>query len=209
MVPLLLCSLVSLTVIIERLFWGPTKSRVMPPQLMKDASSLLNAGRIEELTGLCRAGDSPLARILYAGLRNLHRPRPEIMEAMEIVGRKEALALQKNVSTLGAIAAVGPLLGLLGTVFGMISTFKVISEHGTGNPGLMAEGIAEALIATATGLAVAIPSLLFNRYFMQRARSLVVEMEVAALALFDDLQGQEAQPAPKPVPRDPQRGVRQ
>ncbi|MFN8390709.1 MAG: MotA/TolQ/ExbB proton channel family protein [Bdellovibrionota bacterium] len=188
MVPLLLCSFATLAVIIERLFWGPTRARVIPKQLQSDAAALLEAGRVDELLGLCRASSSPLARIMSAGLRNVARPRAEIVEAMEIVGKKEAFDLQRYLGVLGTVAAIGPLLGLLGTVFGMISTFHVISLHGTGNPALMADGIAEALVATATGLSVAIPSLLFYRFFLQRTRHLIVEMEVITLGILDELE---------------------
>lgn len=186
MVPLLACSLLAATVIVERLIWGPNRNRVMPEELQREAHRLLSLGRLAELQGICRADPSPLARILLAALRDPTRPRTEIVEAMEAVGKKEAFVLQKRLGILGTIAAVGPLLGLLGTVFGMISTFHVISEHGTGDPGLMATGISEALITTATGLTVAIPALLFYRYFLQRARHLIVEMEVIVLTLFEE-----------------------
>ena len=159
----------------------------MPERFQMEAERLLHAGKIDELMGLCRADRSALAKILLAGLRNLKRTRNEIVEAMEIIGRQEAFALQKYLSVLGTIAAVGPLLGLLGTVSGMITTFQVISTHGTGNPALMAGGISEALVTTVTGLSVAIPSLLFHRYFLQRSRSLIVEMEVTAMGLLEEL----------------------
>jgi len=186
MIPLLACSLLGATVIVERLIWGPSKSRVIPEDLQREAHRLLSLGRLAELQGICRANPSPLARILLAALRDPSRSRGEIIDAMEVVGKKEAFILQKRLGILGTIAAVGPLLGLLGTVFGMISTFHVISEHGTGDPGLMATGISEALITTATGLTVAIPALLFYRFFLQRAKQLIVEMEVIVLSLFEE-----------------------
>ena len=199
MVPLAACSLLSVAVIVERLMWGPKRSRVIPESLQKDAYHLLTTQRTDELLGLLRANDSPLARILLTGIRNAHRPRAEIIESMETVGKKEAFDLQRNLGVLGTIAAVGPLLGLLGTVFGMISTFHVISAHGTGNPGLMAGGIAEALITTATGLTVAIPSLLFYRYFLQQARRLIVEMEAISMSLIDELREPESAPVREPL----------
>ncbi len=188
MVPLITCSLLAVTVIIERLFWGPTRERVLPEELQREAYRLLSIGRLDELQGVCRANPSPLARILLTAVRNAARPRTEILELMEVVGRREALTMQKRLSILGTIAAVGPLLGLLGTVFGMISTFHVIQSHGSGDPALMAGGISEALITTATGLTVAIPALLFYRFFLQRVRQLIVEMEVITLSLLDEFQ---------------------
>jgi biopolymer transport protein ExbB len=208
MVPLAGCSFLSVAIILERLFWGPTRSNVMPRDLQRDAAALLAGGRTEELLGLCRASNSPLARIMLAGLRNASRPRAEIVDAMEVVGRKEAFQLQKHLGFLGTIAAVSPLLGLLGTVFGMISTFHVISLHGTGNPALMADGIAEALIATATGLTVAITSLLFHRFFLQRVRQLVVEMEVLTMSLVDDLQQDQPSLPAGSASKEPLRGSR-
>lgn len=194
MLPLAACSLLAVAVIIERIVWGPKRARVIPERLEKEAYHLLSTGRYDELLGLCRADDSPLARILLAGLRNSARSRAEIIDAMQTVGKKEAFELQKRVGILGSIAAVGPLLGLLGTVFGMITTFRVISQHGTGNPALMAGGIAEALITTASGLTVAIPALLFYRYFLHQSRQLIVEMETIALSLVDEMKSEDEIP---------------
>ena len=188
MIPLLGCSFVSLAVIVERLAWGPSRERVIPKALQSEAYRLLSTGRVDELQGICRTDQSPLARLLLVAIRNAGRPRNEVIEAMEVVGKKEAFALQKNIGVLGTIAAVSPLLGLLGTVFGMIHTFQVIQGNGTGNPGLMAGGIAEALVTTASGLAIAIPSLLSHRFFLQRAKQLIIEMEVITLSLLDEFQ---------------------
>lgn len=188
MLPLLTCSVIALAVAIERFFFGPSRERVIPNELLNDAKQLIATKRIEELIGLCRANSSPLARILLVALRNASRSREELTDAVQVVGKSEAFKLQKNIGVLGTIAAVSPLLGLLGTVFGMIRTFHVISEHGTGNPALMAGGIAEALITTATGLTIAVPSLLLYRYFLYQARRLVVEMEVICLNLIDEIQ---------------------
>ena len=208
MVPLAACSMLAVAVIIERLLWGPKRSRVIPPRLEKEAYHLLTTGRYDELLGLCRADNSPLARILVAGLRNAARSRDDIIEAMQTIGKKEAFDLQKRLGILGTIAAVGPLLGLLGTVFGMITTFRVISQHGTGNPALMAGGIAEALITTATGLTVAIPALLFYRFFLQQSRQLIVEMEAITLSFVDEMKSGNDLPqnSPRDLARDPVKG---
>ncbi|MBP9838774.1 MAG: MotA/TolQ/ExbB proton channel family protein [Proteobacteria bacterium] len=188
MIPLLVCSIISLTIILQRLFWGPSKNRIIPLELQNQAIELIKEGKIQELMGICRANKTPLGKIIYAAVSNLSRSREQMMDTIEVIGRKEALDMEKNLATLGSIAAVSPLLGLLGTVFGMISTFKVINTHGTGNPALMAGGIAEALIATATGLTIAIPSLLFYKYFINKSKNLVTEMELVAVSLIEALQ---------------------
>ena len=177
----------ALAVVIDRLIWGPNPRRVMPRALTDDAVRLIQAGRLDELLGRCRGDRSPLSRIIVAALSSPERSRQEIVEVMELAGKKEALQLQKRLGALGTIAAVSPLMGLLGTVFGMISTFSAISQHGTGNPALLAGGISEALVSTATGLTVAIPSLLFHRFFLNRSRQLVVEMETTALDLLEQM----------------------
>lgn len=187
MIPLLGFSVVSLAVVIDRLLWGPNPRRVMPAALQDDAARLIQAGRLDELIGRCRGDKSPLARILLAALTHLDRPRQEIVESMEIVGKREAMSMQRRLGALGSIAAASPLMGLLGTVFGMIATFAAISQHGTGNPALLAGGISEALVSTATGLTVAIPSLLFHRFFLNRSRQLVVEMETTTLDLLEQI----------------------
>lgn len=187
MLPLLLCSLLSLAIIVERFVWGPRRKRVVPPALKEDIYRLIEGSRLEELVGLCRANNSPLSRIVLAALRKREHPRTEIVEAIEIAGRNEALALQRYVGLLGTIAAISPLLGLLGTVFGMITTFSVINTQGVGNAPALAGGISEALITTATGLTIAIPSLVFYRYFLQMSRRLVLQMETIALQVVDHL----------------------
>lgn len=184
MLPLMACSLLSLTIIIQRLIWGPTKERVIPTNLLNEAIRLINNKKIEELVSLCRMSNSAFAKILEAALLNLNKPHSEITEAVETIGKKEAMSLEQNLSTLNTIAGISPLLGLLGTVFGMITTFNVIKTHGTGDPGLMAGGIAEALITTATGLTIAIPSLFFYRYFNNKIKKLIVDLETTILSLI-------------------------
>lgn len=184
MLPLLLCSLLSLTIIIQRFIWGPTKEKVIPSSLLNEAVRLISAKKFDELISLCRMSNSSFAKILETALLNLNSPHLEVTQAVETIGRKEAMNLEQNLSTLNTIAGISPLLGLLGTVFGMITTFNVIKVHGTGNPGLMAGGIAEALITTATGLTIAIPSLFFYRFFSGRTKRLVMELETTVLSLI-------------------------
>ncbi|MCB0324096.1 MAG: MotA/TolQ/ExbB proton channel family protein [Bdellovibrionales bacterium] len=187
MLPLLLCSLIALAVVVERLLWGPSRKRVIPKALEDEMRRLMAAGKYDELIGLCRGDKSPLARIILAVCRNAGRPRSEVLDIVQVTGKREALELQRYLSILGTIAAISPLLGLLGTVFGMIETFTVIESAGVGNAGALAGGISEALLTTAAGLTIAIPTLVFYRYFLQKTRKLVVEMETLAAEVLDTL----------------------
>jgi biopolymer transport protein ExbB len=187
MVPLVLCSLISLAVVIERLIWGPNRRRILPQKLVQEVIKLIDGDRLDELLGLCRASNTPLARIILVALQNISRPRLEVMEAVEIAGRNEAMNLQRYIGALGTIASISPLLGLLGTVFGMIKTFSVVQVQNMGNPQALAGGIAEALITTAAGLTIGIPSLVFYRYFLGKTRKLVVEMETLAVQVVSKL----------------------
>ena len=186
---LLGASILALAIIIERLAWGMRRSRVIPKNLEQAIVELLETNRFEDLYRVCAENRSPLGRIVLAGLRNAQRPREEVVELLQFEGRKQLAALQRYVGLLGTIAAISPLLGLLGTVIGIIETFAVIREHGIGNPGLLAGGISQALIATAAGISVAIPSMIFYRFFQQRARSLTMDLEQFALELLLKLSG--------------------
>lgn len=189
--PLLICSIISLAIILERL-WFLRTGRVIPPQLVArvrawDEAGALDANSLDKL----RAG-SPLGRILAAGLANRHQDREVMKESIEEVGRHEVHDLERFLNALGTIAAITPLLGLLGTVIGMIKVFEVITALGIGDPGVLAAGISEALITTATGLTIAIPSLMFYRYFRGRVEALVVTMEREALKMIEMLHGEQA-----------------
>jgi biopolymer transport protein ExbB len=146
---------------------------------------LLNDERIAEI----RDG-SALGRMLAAGLVNRFHSREVMKEAIQDTGRQVVAALERYLNTLGTIAAVTPLLGLLGTVLGMIKVFGVIMEAGVGNPGVLAGGISQALITTAAGLSVAIPALMFYRYFNNRVDKIVIAMEEQALRLIEVMQGE-------------------
>lgn len=189
--PLLICSILSLAIILERLWFLRTR-RVIPTQLVArvrawDEAGALDGGILDKL----RAG-SPLGRILAAGLANRHQDREAMKESIEEVGRHEVHDLERFLNALGTIAVITPLLGLLGTVIGMIKVFEVITALGIGDPGVLAAGISEALITTATGLTIAIPSLMFYRYFRGRVEALVVTMEREALNLLEATHGEQA-----------------
>jgi biopolymer transport protein ExbB len=187
MLPIILCSIIAMAIIIER-FWSLQKRKIIPQQQMVAQiwqwaqESKLSGERIKEL----RDG-SPLGRILAAGLMNANMTREVMKESIQDAGRHVVHELDRYLNTLGTIAVISPLLGLLGTVIGMIKVFSVITDVGVGNPGELAGGISQALITTAAGISVAIPSVIFHRYFRGKVNSLVVDMEQESLKLVDVL----------------------
>ncbi len=189
MLPIILCSVLALAIVIER-FWSLNKKRVCPPNLVSEIwqwakKGDLNAGRLAEL----RSG-SPLGRVLAAGLMNLNQDRHIMKESIEDTGRHVVAELERYLNTLGTIAAISPLLGLLGTVVGMIQVFTVITTIGVGQPTALAGGISTALITTAAGLSVAIPALMFYRYFRGHVDGLVLMMEQQSLKMVEILHGE-------------------
>lgn len=188
MLPIVACSVISLGIIIERI-WTLQRKRVIPENLVAQVWQLHKKGELTNLhINTIRQG-SPLGRILAAGLVNRMHSREIMKEAIEEVGRQVVHELERFLTTLGTIASIAPLLGLLGTVIGMIKVFSAIMIAGVGNPGELAGGISEALITTAAGLSVAIPSIMFHRYFEGRVGLLVVGMEEEALKMVEVMQG--------------------
>jgi len=190
--PLLACSILSMAIIAER-FWSLQTKRITPPNLVAQVwqwsrTGALSAEKIQEL----RLG-SPLGRLLAAGLVNYQHDRVVMKESIEEVGRQVVHELERFLNTLGTIASISPLLGLLGTVFGMIQVFSVISVRGIGDASILSGGISQALYTTAAGLSIAIPTLLFYRYFQGRVDELVITMEQEALKLVEVLHGQREQ----------------
>ncbi len=188
MAPIIFCSVIALTIIGER-FWSLRTSRVAPKNLAIQVSSLYkqNALTIESLEKLRQ--NSALGRILANGLKNMNYEREVMKESIEEAGRQVAIELERYLNTLGTIASITPLLGLLGTVIGMIKVFAVITTAGVGNPEVLAGGISEALLTTAAGLSVAIPSLMFYRFFRRRVDELLLLMEDQAIYLVEVLHG--------------------
>jgi biopolymer transport protein ExbB len=182
MVPLILCSIVAAAIIFERL-WTLQQRRVLPAEITDKVWRWVEQGQIQEKHVVALQRNSPLGKILAAGLMSRGRDRSIIKESIEDTGRHVVHELERFLNTLGTIAAVTPLLGLLGTVFGMIRTFNAITEEGVGNPTALAGGIAEALITTAAGLSIAIPALFGYRYLRGRVDGLVIEMEKEAMKL--------------------------
>ena len=181
--PLIIASIIALALIIERL-WSLRQGIVAPPGLVdKVLAEYRERGATPEVLGRT-AQQGPLGRILAAGLANVKAPRPVMKEAIEDVGRVVTHDLERFLTTLGTIAAMAPLLGLFGTVVGMIEIFGSQSAAGS-NPVQLAHGISVALYNTAMGLIVAIPSMIFYRYFRGKVDGLVVEMEQQAIKLVD------------------------
>lgn len=189
MLPILACSVAAMAIVLERL-WTLRRRRIMPDKLVNQVFQLharqqLTSERIAEI----RDG-SPLGRMLTAGLVNRNHSREVMKEAINDTGRQVVAEMERYLNTLGTIAAVTPLLGLLGTVIGMIDVFGVIMDAGVGNPGVLAGGISKALITTAAGLSVAIPALMFHRYLDSRVTKLTIAMEEQALRLVEVIKGQ-------------------
>jgi biopolymer transport protein ExbB len=186
MLPILLSSAVALAIILER-FWSLRHSAVVPPGLGAEVREWARTRRLDpEHLNALRA-NSPLGELLAAALSVRNRPREIIKERVEDTGRHVVHRLERFLNTLGTIALIAPLLGLLGTVFGLINMFFSVMVSGVGDPLKMAGGIGEALVCTASGLCVAIPAYVFHRYFRGRVGDLIIEMERQVFLLTDEL----------------------
>lgn len=188
MVPIILCSIAALAIVAER-FIALQKKRITPHNLVAQIWQLYKGGQLSADRVRAIRDGSPLGRVLAAGLINMHHNRDVMKESIEETGRQVVSELERYLNTLGTIASITPLLGLLGTVIGMIDVFAAIMAHGVGDPGVLAGGISQALITTAAGLSVAIPSLMFYRYFRGRVDALVLKMEEEALKLVEVIHG--------------------
>lgn len=185
--PIMACAALAAAIVLER-FWTLRRREVIPPTLGPEVRDWANQHRLEPAHLDALRQNSPLGELLAAALEMRHKPREQIKERVEDIGRHVAHELERFLNTLGTIAGVSPLLGLLGTVFGMIRMFLGILDSGVGDANQLAGGIGEALISTAGGLCVAIPALMFHRYFRGLVNELVIEMEKQAIALLDTLE---------------------
>ncbi len=181
---LLICSLIALTIIFERIL-TLRKKRVAPPQLRDQILTLVDQGKVSDEKIQVIRDHSPLGVIYAAGLSNLQYGKEAIKESLEESGRQVVHGLGRYLNTLGTIASIAPLIGLLGTVIGMIKVFTAITANGVGDPTVLSGGISEALITTAAGLTVGIPCLMFYRYFRSRINELTVMLEDNALSLVE------------------------
>ena len=195
MVPIVICSIISVTIIAERI-WFLRDIRVAPKNLSFQISNLYRKGALTtDVLDKLKYG-SPLGRILATAIANRNYDRDIMKESVEEAGRQVSIELERYLNTLGTIASVTPLLGLLGTVIGMIKVFSVITHVGVGDATLLAGGISEALLTTAAGLTVAIPSVMFYRYFRRRVDEILLKMEEQAIYLVDVLHGERQEEVP-------------
>lgn len=192
MYPIILCSIIALAVFLERL-WVLRRKQIIPTELVRGVEEQVKKHNISEAIFLCQSDNSSIANIFLAGLKNAGKGMWLVKEAIEERGGREGVILEKRVGILSTIANLTPLLGLLGTVSGMIKTFKVISLQGVGNPTLLAGGIAEALITTAAGLSIAIPTLVCYRILKDRAEALIFEMEESSIKIIEMLENTSRQ----------------
>lgn len=193
MVPILLCSIVAAAISVERL-WSLQRGRITPKNLLAE---VWNANKDKEPDPQAirdLRGSSPLGQVFAAGLSNARRGRDIMKESMEESAGQVSHDLERYLTALGIIASIAPLLGLLGTVVGMIQVFSVMLLEGAGNANVLAGGISKALITTAAGLSVAIPALIFHRFFQRRVDELMVSMEQEASKLVDIMHGGQEEP---------------
>ncbi len=191
MLPLLLLGVLALAIVLER-FWSLRRNEVLPPGLGQEVRNWAARGKLDASHIASLRANSPLGALLAAALEARNRPRDQIRERIEDAGRHLVHRMGRFLNALGTIASAGPLLGLLGTVVGMIQMFLGILDHGVGDVNQLAGGIGKALVCTATGMIVAIPALMFHRFFRGRIDGYVIEMEQEAAALLDALDGRPA-----------------
>lgn len=184
MYPILICSVIGWAIFLERLRTFFIIRRAISP-LVSDLTALLKAEKSEEAISHCASQKTSLAKILLVVLNNRGNERAKIKALAEEVGERESVALQRYLGLLGTIANIAPLLGLLGTVLGMIEAFNVIATEGAGTPMTLGGGISQALITTAAGLSVAVPMILLHRYLTSRADHITLELEESTMQIVD------------------------
>ncbi len=193
MVPILLCSVVAAAISVERL-WTLQRQRIAPKALLSEVWGEVKTGELEPAKLKELRAASPLGQVFASGLANAKRGRDVMKEAMEEAASQVSHELERYLTALGIIASISPLIGLLGTVVGMINVFNALMREGAGHANVLAGGISQALITTAAGLAVAIPALIFHRFFLRRVDELVVSMEQEASKLVDIVHGEAEDP---------------
>ncbi|MEH6549705.1 MAG: MotA/TolQ/ExbB proton channel family protein [Pseudomonadales bacterium] len=188
MIPILFSSVLALTICIERL-WTLKPEKIAPPHLLAQVWTLLKNNQLDSQRIREIKQGSPLGRILASGLGNARHGRDIMKESIEETASHVVHDMERYLDILGTIAVISPLMGLLGTVIGMIKVFSEIMVQGTGNAGALAGGISQALITTAAGLCIAIPAVIMHRYFLRRVDTIVIDMEQETIKLVDALHG--------------------
>jgi len=186
MIPLLLFSVLGMAIIIEKAF-SLRKRRVLIPEIINVIESIDTVEDIRLASSICKKNRGPLPRIILTGLENQALPMEEIKELINDEGRQQVRTLERGLSVLETTAGVAPLLGLLGTVIGMIKVFAIISAQGTGQASLLAGGISEALITTATGLVIGIPVLVMYNFFTNKAENYILDIEKYSTKLINKI----------------------
>lgn len=189
MIPIVICSVLSLAISLERMSLLRTK-KVAPNDLMSSIWLWINNDQMTNERMQEIQSSSPLGTIIIAGVKSASLSRERMQESIQEAADAVVHELERNLTALGTIASIAPLLGLLGTVIGMIKVFSTIMVQGSGNATVLAGGISEALITTAAGMFVAIPTLIFHRYFHRKVDTLVLQMEQEAVKLVDSIHGQ-------------------
>ncbi|MFH2132465.1 MAG: MotA/TolQ/ExbB proton channel family protein [bacterium] len=184
MIPLLICSVLSLTIIIERLF-SLRHARVMQINILMEIEIAIKKKDLKTALECAQKVSSPMTKIAEIALINSDKPKVDLKASIEEAGRMEVPHLEKFMTILQTITVITPLLGLLGTVMGMIKVFETIVTEGTGNAAVLAGGISEALLTTAAGLSIAIPTLIFYNFFNKKIEHLIVRMENLSVTLYE------------------------
>jgi biopolymer transport protein ExbB len=182
MIPLGFCSVLALAIIGER-FWNLREEKVLPPTEVAHIHQLIDRGEFVRAEEYAASRPGPLNNILLPALQSRNESREYVRDVVRDAGRQEVPDLERYLGILGTVASISPLLGLLGTVLGMIQVFSIISLQGVGQATALSGGISEAMITTATGLAIAIPALAGYNYYVGKAESMVLEMERLVLAM--------------------------
>ena len=180
--PLIALLLWGIGIIVYKSF-SMRRESVIHPEVVQAIDKLLLGGKIPEATAYCKQNDLPMTRVMLAGIINYEKSESELKEILEEAGRQEVPSIRSHLTALGTIASVAPLLGLLGTVLGMISVFATLSRESAVDPSMLAGGISEALVTTAVGMVIAVPTLAFYNYFLNRTQLLVLEMERISLRI--------------------------
>jgi len=192
MIALLICSAVSLAIIVERLVFL-RYGRIIRLEMLMEIEIAIKKNDFATAIELSKKADAPMLKIAQVALINADKSKDDLKSAIEEAGRMEATVLEKFLTLLQTIAVISPLLGLLGTVTGMINVFKTIVTEGTGNAAVLAGGISEALLTTAAGLSIAIPTIVFYNLFNKKVENLIVEMEHHSIILHELLSSEYSQ----------------